>query len=432
MAELKSTKAFGNFKVLGALYDSFGNFDGTSEDVLKSTGTGIEWGDAPDSGEISYVGGTSNSNPGTSSFTLSGLQAGDLVLLFSASDSSNQNTPTGENWIAIPGLTTQPDNDNNPDSAAFYVFAAGTSVTASGLDAGSDVVHVMIAFRNVSPVNPFDVNATENNPTSGVPNPPSITPVTDNSMIVAVGLQDDEDIANSISPPTGYTTALNMDTDGGSNVAGTSGATIMTAYKLLETAAAEDPSAFTSSNSDANDVNKGITIALRPRTTAVTAYILANGGGTNATIENSPTKPDSTGIDDNWSIATWLSTSQTSDNISGFDQPTTTEVTVPATGIYIVNVNLEINTGSNTNDRLGPEVVLRVNSTREAYRASHSYLRGTGGHEQTSSNQSTILSLTAGDTVKIQWRPTCTGRTNTNADSIMDNDQSSIELIRIA
>ena len=428
MAELKSTKAFGSFKVEDELYDSFGN-SGTSGQVLKSTGTGIQWGDSSAGSNIFYVTGTSNSNPGTSSFTLSGLQPGDFVLYFGAEDFFNLNTPTGENWTAVPGLTTQPDNDTVPSSAVFYVFAAGTSVTASGLATGNEEVHVMIAFRNVNPVNPFDVNPTESVGTS-LPNPPSITPVTDNSMIVAVGFLDDDSVANVILPPTGYTTALNMDDRGGSNVSNSIGSTIMTAYKLLTTAAAENPGAFGGAIS-ISDANKGISIALRKKTTAVSAYLLASGGGTNARIENTAT--DSTGFDDAWLDPTWLSTSQTIDNISGFDQPTTTQVTVPATGIYIVNVNLEINTGgANTNDRLGAEVVLRVNSTREAYRASNSYLRSTGGHEETSSNQSTILSLTAGDTVAIQWRPTCIGRNNANADSVMDNDQSSIELIRIA
>ena len=53
----------------------------------------------------------------------------------------------------------------------------------------------------------------------------------------------------------------------------------MTAYKFLTTAAAENPGVFTGSGSDPQ---KGITIALRPKTTAVSAYILANGGGTDA------------------------------------------------------------------------------------------------------------------------------------------------------
>ena len=208
---------------------------------------------------ITYVGGTSDSD-NSSSFTLSGLQSGDLVLYFSAEDGAAVATPTGASWTAIPGLSTQPDNDGNPHSAAFYVLATGTSVTASGLNTLNENVRVMIAFRNVNSTNPFDVNATENSGNS-LPDPPSITPVTDNCMIVAVGLLDDHAIANSISPPTGYTTAVNMDSDGGANDTGLGAATIMTAYKLLATAAAEDPGGFTGTT---GDPQKGISIALRP------------------------------------------------------------------------------------------------------------------------------------------------------------------------
>ena len=229
-----------------------------------------------DNPTITYVGGTSDSN-NSSSFTLSGLQSGDLVLYFSAEDTANVATPTGASWTAIPGLITQPDNDNIPNSAAFYVFATGTSVTASGLNTGNENVRVMIAFRNVNPTNPFDVNATENSG-SGLPNPPSITPVTDNCMIVAVGLLDDHAIANSISPPTGYTTAVNMDSDGGANDTGGGAATIMTAYKLLATAAAEDPDGFTGTT---GDPNKGITIALREATNPIWTDL--SGQGNNAT-----------------------------------------------------------------------------------------------------------------------------------------------------
>lgn len=231
---------------------------------------------------ITYVGGASDSD-NSSTFTLSGLQSGDLVLYFSAEDSTPVATPTGASWTAIPGLSTQPDNDGNPNSAAFYVFATGTSVTASGLNTGDEQVRVMIAFRNVNSTNPFDVNATENSG-SNLPNPPSITPVTDNCMIVAVGLLDDHAIANSISPPTGYTTAVNMDSDGGANDINNGAATIMTAYKLLATAAAEDPSGFTGTT---GDPNKGISIALRPGPVTLTWTDLI--GSNNGTLTNGPT-----------------------------------------------------------------------------------------------------------------------------------------------
>ena len=227
-------------------------------------------------GDIFYVGGTSDSD-NSSSFTLNGLQAGDLVLYFSTEDTSNVVTPAGASWTAIPGLGTQPDNDGRPSSAAFYVFATGTSVTASQLGTNRDRVRVMIAFRNVDTLNPFQnviQNAIVNE--NSLPNPPSITTNTNNSMIVAVGLLDDEDVANSISPPTGYTTALNMDSQGGANVAGFGGSTIMTAYKFLATAAAEDPGAFTSSNVNSGDVNKGITIALRQNSSNIWEDISGN------------------------------------------------------------------------------------------------------------------------------------------------------------
>ena len=227
-------------------------------------------------GDIFYVGGTSDSD-NSSSFTLNGLQAGDLVLYFSAEDASNVVTPAGASWTAIPGLGTQPDNDGRPSSAAFYVFATGTSVTASGLGTNRDRVRVMIAFRNVDTLNPF-LNVIQNDLITNdtLPNPPSITTNTNNSMIVAVGLLDDEDIANSISPPTGYTTALNMDSRGGANVASFGGSTIMTAYKLLATAAEENPGAFTSSNVNGGDPNKGITIALRQNSSNIWEDISGN------------------------------------------------------------------------------------------------------------------------------------------------------------
>jgi hypothetical protein len=133
------------------------------------------------------------------------------------------------------------------------------------------------------------VNATENSGTSGLPNPPSITPVTNNSMIVAVGFRDDQDIANTITPPTGYTTALNMDSLGGANDLSNGGATIMTAYKLLATAAAENPGAFISSNSSISsfEPKKGISIALR--TSSNNIWTDLGGKGNTGTLTNGPT-----------------------------------------------------------------------------------------------------------------------------------------------
>ena len=322
--------------------------------------------DASISPMITYVGGTSEFND-SDSFTLSGLQPGDLVLYFGAEDADDLNTPLGASWTGIPGLVTQPANDNKPNSASFYVFANGTSVTASNLVDNEEAVNVMIAFRNVDPTNPFDVNSTENYRTSGLPNPPSITPVTNNSMIVAVGFRDDQDIANTITPPTGYTTAVNMDSLGGANDLSNGGATIMTAYKLLATAAAENPGAFISSNSSISSFEpmKGISIALRPSPnniwtdlsgnnntgTLIGATFSSDNGGSivfdgtdnYVTTENTLTDADELFADtgNEWSTSSWFkidATTNASKAITGRGGGTGTSATYV---VWVASSNLK-------------------------------------------------------------------------------------------
>lgn len=196
-----------------------------------------------------YIGGTSQENS-NANLTLSGLQSGDLVLFFSASDNVNRNTP-GTGWTAIPGLGSQPDNDNNPDSAAFYIFSQGSSVEASGLnDSG---VHVMIAFRGVDSNSPFSVNAVETLYAYSMPNPPTINTVDAGCMIVAVGLLDDDAVASSVTAPSGYTLAVVEDTV-------SSNCTVMTAYKVQTSSGGENPGTFGGSG---NDTYKAQTIALK-------------------------------------------------------------------------------------------------------------------------------------------------------------------------
>jgi hypothetical protein len=207
-----------------------------------------------DDGTPTYVGGTSQEDT-NSDLTLSGLQSGDLVLFFSASDNTNRRSP-GDDWTAIPGLGIQPDNDNNPDSAAFYIFSQGSSVVARFLYQRG--VHVMIAFRGVDSSSPFNVNASESWAYVGMPNPPSITTVDDKCMIVAVGLLDDDDIASSVTAPSGYTLAVVEDTD-------SADCTVMTAYKVKTTAGTEDPGTFGGTGTDRY---KAQTIALQGVTTS--------------------------------------------------------------------------------------------------------------------------------------------------------------------
>ena len=63
----------------------------------------------------------------------------------------------------------------------------------------------MLAYRFVDSSTPFDVNVTSNS-SSGMPDCPSITPVSDNSLIIAAGFLDDDVLTQgNVGAPTGYT-----------------------------------------------------------------------------------------------------------------------------------------------------------------------------------------------------------------------------------
>ena len=216
--------------------------------------------------DISYVGGISIRTG--NSITLNGIESGDLVLFFSAADSNNQSTPS-TGWIAIPGLGTQPDNDNEPDSAAFYKFSEGTSLTASGLN-DNDTTAMLIAFRGVNSDQPFSVNSVESTATSGMPNPPSITTVDDECMIVAVGLLDDDQLT-APQAPSGYSLAIS---EYGNSC------TIMSAYKAQTSAGSENPGAFSGVG---NDYYKAQTIALKVDRRIRTGFTVNNLANVTAT-----------------------------------------------------------------------------------------------------------------------------------------------------
>ena len=294
MANLKPSKAVGNLRLNGSLIDNK-NFSGFSGGLLKSTGTDTVW----DFGGIAVVKLVAIDSTSPSSVTISDIAVGDLVLFFGAEDDENQSAPSG-GWTSIPGLGTQPDNDNAPDSSAFYKIATGTSETASGLS-GTNTTYIMVALRGVDTTTPFDVNAVQNSASSGLPNSPSITTVTDGCLILSVGIIDDDNAAELIDIPAGYR-FLKVFDDEGTSGTGTTGNTIAISGKQQFVAGSEDPPAFTGSSTDDN---KGYTIALRPKLPSVSSgttlpYIkcvgLSGGGGSWIAVDGTGTQPDNDGV----------------------------------------------------------------------------------------------------------------------------------------
>lgn len=158
----------------------------------------------------------------------------------------------------------------------------------------------------------------------------------------------------------------------------------------------------------------------------------ATGGGTGTGISNyikcvgtGTVRIESSDTTNTWISPSWINTTPVFSN--GTWTVSATSITVPNTGVYLVNVNIQVST-PDTNGRYSPEVEITVNGTKIGYRAGHSYMRGSLGHQESSSNQSTILNLSASNTVGIEWRPTCDGRANAIN---MDETSSFIEIVQI-
>ena len=206
---------------------------------------------------------------GGTELTLTGIQSGDLVLFMGIADSYTVPTPQTDssNWTAVPGITN--NNTSAPYRAIFYKFATGSSITATFTS--TNVGYAMLAYRFVDSSTPFDVNVTSNS-SSGMPDCPSITPVSDKSLIIAAGFLDDDAVGSSVSAPTGYTLAV-----ASSNTLNPS--TLMVAHKLLPEAAAEDPGVFTDSSGSGSDSCQNNTLALRFNAGVITNDFKFGGDG---------------------------------------------------------------------------------------------------------------------------------------------------------
>ena len=203
--------------------------------------------------------------------TLTGLLSGDFVMFATVNDNgTNSPSITATNAGTISSVI-QANTNADPAHAIFYFFVTDTStvITPNFTNTPNRTPNnLAVAFRGVNSSNPLDVSTPSGVPlSSGSPNPPSITPVTNNSLIVVVGFLDDKDIGDysPLIAPSGYTSVgYNFDNtrhsladeDGDD---GRANASVMIATKLQATAGAEDPPAFTGDS----DANVAFTFALR-------------------------------------------------------------------------------------------------------------------------------------------------------------------------
>lgn len=230
---------------------------------------------------VNEVSGVIQGATTTTDVTLpAGLAEGDVLVFMIAADADLVGTePTDpvDLDISRDGWFNLFASDSEKVDGYIYGLVCGaippTAVRVRGSSSFAyDAPYVCQAWRGVD-ARVFDARSA-NRYTAGssaTPNPPSVTTVTDDALVIAFAMQDDDD--NTVSTwPTGYTNQIEKNTGNG----GTSNnATVAMCSKIVTTAGAENPTAFTFSGSDSWST---CSIALMPDQSEVDTWAISEVG----------------------------------------------------------------------------------------------------------------------------------------------------------
>lgn len=188
-----------------------------------------------------------------------GIAEGDVLVVAVVADINPDGAIVTADNITF---TLVDDETGGSPSAAIYVGVCGASPGSTltvDLTVGrsSETVVAVASYTGVDTTTPQDVAVVITSGSTGTPDPGSLTTVTDGAMRVVIGCFDDEQVAATMSPPAGFSTAITIQSPA------TSGSTVHIADALAPTAGALDPAAFTDS-SGADDAWFAYHLALRP------------------------------------------------------------------------------------------------------------------------------------------------------------------------
>lgn len=219
---------------------------------------------------ITLVGTAENTAQDGGSVTVTfpgGVLENDVVYavwLSASNDGDLAMAPTSAGWTELAELF---GNDASDANFAVYRKVMGVSpdssfqTTAIG-DAGSSNAVSLYVLRGVNTTTPEDVaRTTATGTNTHMPDNPSITPVTNNAWVLAAGGGAYTGTVDTWTGPAGYNDVLSPQgvDSGGQGPA-------LLSWKLIPTAAAEDPAAYTASGAaEAGGAWAAVTIAVRPQ-----------------------------------------------------------------------------------------------------------------------------------------------------------------------
>lgn len=188
-----------------------------------------------------------------------GLVEGDIVVVSVVSDLNPDGATVSASNITF---TTIDDNTGGSPSSSLFIGVCGAStggtVTVNLFTGrGAETIVACAAYSGVDTTTPQDAAAVTTTGGTGTPDPGALTTVTDGAMRVIVAGFDDEQVESTMTPPSGFTTAVTIQSPT------TAGSTVHIADALAPTAGTLDPGAF-SESSGATDDWRVYHLALRP------------------------------------------------------------------------------------------------------------------------------------------------------------------------
>ena len=179
--------------------------------------------------------------------TLPGTVLEDDIVIYA--HSADSHITTGVTTSGYTDIHTSTATDA-PGFESGYKIMGATPDTVINFnqtgDGDEDTAGVIQVWRGQDLTTPEDATPTNASSGTGMPNVPSITTNTANALVFAIGFLDDDDVASSVTAPSGYTKLLAADIPDASG-----NATTMIASKLVVSAGAEDPGVFGGSGTDA-------------------------------------------------------------------------------------------------------------------------------------------------------------------------------------
>jgi hypothetical protein len=212
---------------------------------------------------ITFVGSNTGTGSGTTTITIpmpTGVATGDVVYVAAMSSQTVDVdcTESSGTWTEIADLYSNDTDDTN--LCVFRKVMGGTpdtDVTLTVRTTTGASVGLSYALRGVDTTTPEDATATTaTSPDASKPNPPSITTVTANAWVIAIGGSSEADAVTN--PPTDYSN-LAVNTDGGGLLRN-----VMMASREIASPGPEDPGVFDDIVGTASDSWCAVSVAVRP------------------------------------------------------------------------------------------------------------------------------------------------------------------------